>query len=59
MGWDEAVVESLAGRLGAGVRVTTNGLDSVAALRVSEVQRPFLVLPPWFGDDTVAAECAH
>ncbi len=54
-GWDEAVVERLSGRLGPGVSVTTNGLDGLAALRASGVRRPFLVLPPWFNDETVAA----
>jgi maleate isomerase len=37
------------------VAITTNGLDCVAALQVSGVNRPFLVLPPWFNDETVAA----
>ena len=32
-GWDEAVVAHLSAMLGAGTRVTTNGLDCVAALR--------------------------
>ncbi len=54
-GWDEAVVARLAGELPAGTVVSTNGLDSLAALRASGVRRPFLVLPPWFNDDTVAA----
>lgn len=54
-GWDEAVLTALSSTLGSDVAVTTNGLDSLAALRESGVRRPFLVLPPWFGDDTVAA----
>ena len=59
-GWDEAVVAEVAailatGNLAANVIVTTNGLDCLAALRASSIERPFLVLPPWFGDDTVAA----
>jgi maleate isomerase len=54
-GWDQATVTSLSAVLGDGVRVTTNGLDTQAALRASGVKRPFLVLPPWFNDDTVAA----
>lgn len=54
-GWDEAIVARLAGVLGNGVAVTTNGLDSFAALLASNVRRPFLVLPPWFNDATVAA----
>ena len=54
-GWDEAVVAQLSAMLGAGTRVTTNGLDCLAALKASGVRRPFLVLPPWFNDQTVAA----
>lgn len=54
-GWDEATVASLSGMLGSGVFVTTNGLDTQAALKASSVRRPFLVLPPWFGDEPVAA----
>jgi maleate isomerase len=58
-GWDAATVASLAPVLGAGTVVTTNGLDTQAALRVSGVTRPFLVLPPWYNDDTVAAGLAY
>lgn len=54
-GWDEAVVSRLSAELRPGTIVTTNGLDSLAALRASRVRRPFLILPPWFGDETVAA----
>jgi maleate isomerase len=54
-GWDQATVASLSAVLGEGMLVTTNGLDTQAALRASNVKRPFLVLPPWFNDDTVAA----
>jgi maleate isomerase len=54
-GWDEATVASLSGLLGSGVFVTTNGLDTQAALKASGVKRPFLVLPPWFNDELVAA----
>lgn len=58
-GWDEAVVEALGVELGAGIgggaAVTTNGLDSLAALRAVGARRPFLVLPPWFDDATLAA----
>ena len=54
-GWDEATVASLAPLLGSGTTVTTNGLDTREALRASGVKHPFLVLPPWFNDDTVAA----
>ncbi len=58
-GWDEATVAALAAVLGSGVNVTTNGLDTLAALRASGVRRPFLVLPPWFPDDTVKAAVAY
>ncbi len=54
-GWDDAVVTALTDALGSGAAVTTNGLDSLAALQASGVRRPFLVLPPWFGNDTVDA----
>jgi maleate isomerase len=53
--WDEAVVALLSGILPEDAFVTTNGLDCVAALRVSEVERPFLVMPPWFDGETAAA----
>ena len=53
-GWDEAIVGALAGELGPDVVVTTNGLDSAAAFRASGISRPFVVLPAWFGDDTVS-----
>jgi maleate isomerase len=53
-GWDAATVASLAPVLTAPF-VTTNGLDIDAALRAMHVRRPFLVLPPWFNDETVAA----
>lgn len=49
-GWDEAVVTALAAELAPGVAVSTNGLDSLAAMAEMGVSRPFLVLPPWFGD---------
>lgn len=59
-GWDEATASSLAAVVSAGplakdAKITTNGLDTLAALRASGVKRPFLVLPPWFPDDTVGA----
>ena len=53
--WDEAVVAALSDALGSGAAVTTNGLDSLAALDASGIRRPFLVLPPWFGKETVDA----
>lgn len=54
-GWDEAVVDSLSSHLPDNVAVTTNGLDTITALRASNVKRPFLVLPAWFNDDVIAA----
>ncbi len=58
-GWDDAIVAALTAELrdsvGDGPIVTTNGRDTLAALKASGVERPFLVLPPWFPDDTVQA----
>ena len=54
-GWDEATVAALKPVLGEGPFVTTNGLDTLAALRALHMRRPFLVLPPWYNDETVAA----
>lgn len=54
-GWDAATVTSLRAVIGGDTVVTTNGLDSLAALEASAVRRPFLVLPPWFNDATLAA----
>jgi maleate isomerase len=53
-GWDEAVVRALSAVVGPDAIVTTNGLDCMAALRACGVRRPFLVLPPWFDDATLA-----
>jgi maleate isomerase len=53
-GWDEAVVARLT-PLAGGVPVSTNGLDCLAALRALGLRRPFLFLPPWFGDPVVEA----
>lgn len=58
-GWDEAVVAHLSTLLGAGPRVTTNGLDCLAALRALAVRRPFLVLPPWYDEQIVAAAIGY
>ena len=52
-GWDETTAAALGASVGAGVFATTNGLDTLAALRASRVTRPFLVLPPWFPDPTI------
>ncbi len=48
-GWDDAVVERISAIMPSGVHVTTNGLDCMAALRASAIERPFLVFPAWFG----------
>jgi maleate isomerase len=45
--------------IGQDVFATTNGLDMQAALRSARVKRPFLVMPPWFGDDNVKAGLAY
>ncbi|WP_339854517.1 hypothetical protein [uncultured Nisaea sp.] len=58
-GWDEAVVQSLSDILGSGIPVTTNALDCFAALKVSDVKSPFLVLPPWFNDATLAVALGY
>jgi maleate isomerase len=52
-GWDDAAVKSMSPLIGAGTIVTTNGLDTVAALKASGVKRPFVVLPSWFDDHFV------
>ena len=48
-GWDEAVVKRLSQIVGPDTQVTTNGLDCMAALRASGVEKPYLVFPAWFG----------
>ena len=58
-GWHEATVTALSVVIGSGVFVTTNGHDTVAALKASGVKRPFLVMPPWFGDPAVKAALAY
>ena len=54
-GWDAAALSALSEVVGPDIPVTTNGLDTMAALRALGVKRPYLVLPPWFNDVTVAA----
>lgn len=54
-GWDTATVAALSEVLGKDKLVTTNGLDTLAALETLGVTRPLLVLPPWFNAQTVAA----
>jgi len=58
-GWDKALCDWLAGELKPGTHATTNGLDCLEALQVSGIRRPLLVLPPWFGDKTLAAATAY
>ena len=58
-GWDEATAKGLSTLLAPGTKATTNGLDTLAALQASKVKRPFLVLPPWFPDDTVKASVRY
>jgi len=60
-GWDEATITAIDAVVNGGpfvkapTFVTTNGIDTVAALKASNVKRPFLVLPPWFPDSAVKA----
>jgi maleate isomerase len=58
-GWDEATATALAAAIGNSTMTTTNGLDTMAALKASGVKRPFLVLPPWFADDTIKTAVAY
>lgn len=58
-GWDDAAVAALRAIVGTDVRITTNGRDTLAALAACGIRRPFLVLPAWFGDDTVAAAVGY
>ena len=53
-GWDQAVTRALSA-IAPDTHITTNGLDCVAALRASGVHAPFVVFPPWFSEDLVAA----
>ncbi|GHD60452.1 hypothetical protein GCM10017083_46330 [Thalassobaculum fulvum] len=58
-GWDEAVVESLSAMLAPGTAVTTNGLDSQAAMRAAGIRRPFVVVPAWFDEAFAAAAAGY
>ncbi len=58
-GWDAATAAAMSAVIGAGAIVSTNGLDTLAALRASGVKRPFLVLPPWFPDSAVEAAIGY
>lgn len=51
--WDDAVARALSAVVAPGTAVTTNGRDCQAALRAVKCERPFLVFPPWFADDTL------
>lgn len=52
-GWDEKMAADLGAMVGKDKFVTTNGLDMQAALRAQNIKRPFLVVPPWFNDDSI------
>jgi maleate isomerase len=58
-GWDEAAIKSVAALVGGGTIVSTNGLDTITALKASGVKRPFVVLPAWFGQDFVKAALGY
>lgn len=58
-GWDEAVVGAMSTLLATETVATTNGLDSIAAMRAMSVRRPFVVFPAWFNDATVEAGVAY
>jgi maleate isomerase len=58
-GWDEKMVQGLAAIVGKDKFVTTNGLDMQAALRAQNIKRPFLVIPPWFNDDSIKQGAAY
>ena len=58
-GWDEAVVDALADIIGGETYVTTNLLDTLAALAAVEVKRPYLIVPPWFNDRLAEAGLAY
>ena len=52
-GWDEATQAALRSVVRATTHVSTNGLDCKAALKAVEVERPYVVFPPWFGDEVL------
>ena len=58
-GWDEKMAADLGAIVGSNVFATTNGLDMQAALKASNVKRPFLVVPPWFNDVNARAVVAY
>ncbi len=54
-GWDAAVVAELRSVVGPNIVISTNGLDMIAGLKALGARKPFLVVPPWFGDSIVSA----
>lgn len=54
-GWDAATAATLSNAIGNNTFCTTNGQDTIAALKHSRVRRPFLVMPAWFPDSAVKA----
>lgn len=52
-GWDDAVVRRLEEVIGSETRVTTNGQDCAKALAAVGGKRPFVIIPPWFGEDFI------
>lgn len=53
-GWDEAVVRRLEEVMGGETKVTTNGQDCAKAMEAVGANRPFVIIPPWFGDEFIA-----
>ncbi len=49
-GWDDAVVRRLEEVIGGKTKVTTNGHDCALAMAAIGARRPFVIIPPWFGD---------
>lgn len=58
-GWDKAVTTALKQHLHPQTQITTNGIDCVLALRHLDVQRPFLVFPPWFTGAPIQSAIAY
>lgn len=52
-GWDEAVVRRLEEVTGGKIKATTNGQDCALAMAAVGATRPFVIIPPWFGDGFV------
>jgi len=58
-GWDEKMAADIGAIVGKTVFATTNGLDMQAALKASNIKRPFIVVPPWFNDANAQAGAAY